>query len=381
MAFLIASSIGSDCGLQVEFDDGVGARVQDRSGKLQGVAAERIQVDGEGVLLEDQVTGEMVEWIRKMAINRRDVATTDPGRPIVGRTRVGTGHVDREVHSSLWLEEVPEVTVLSRRSPAEAVVVELEIVELDVQIHGPLLVSFEDDHAHGAQGGVAVGSAGVLDRDDLVFDADDGREVIDREGEQRAIPYSLAQPGHHVAPQAAFRWRGGVVPESAHLQIEHPAVERHCLHAAPQAGRQLAAEAFRQDQARELTAGLDDAGFEIDRSGESEPLETISAGGALELELAVGPGAWIDVEPDIAQDRGAVLGDGAGPCRTTRSRQAPRVSCRRRAEADRLAPWACRKDRARGCRFESESAVSGSMVLARDPRGGPGGSSYRRFAL
>ena len=45
----------------------------------------------------------------------------------------------------------------------------------------------------------------MLDRDLLVFDGDDGGEVVDRERQKRAFPDPLAEPGYHVAAQTAFR--------------------------------------------------------------------------------------------------------------------------------------------------------------------------------
>ena len=256
----------------------------------------------------------MFQRVGEVPVNRRDVATVNLGDPIERRSGALAGDVHVEVDPAARLEEIPELHVLWRGSLAQAVVVKLEILEVDVQVHGAFLGSVQGDDAAGAYDCVAVGSAGALDRDGALLDADVGREVVDRKGKLGAFPDAIAQPRHHIELEPAFGGACGVIAQAVHGEVDHAAVESQGLGNPAGTGRQLAAQAIRNHQARELSTELDDPGVQVDFSCKSDSLEAVSAGGAVEIEEGRSFEFGRDVETDLAQNGGAVVDDGAGRC-------------------------------------------------------------------
>ncbi len=132
-------------------------------------------VNRQDLLFELELTPQVVDRVGEMTVVRRDVLAGDLGAELDRPAGRGTREVNLGVDEPSRLEDVPELVILGGGPAAERAAgppVELQVDQLEVQVHRLAPGVAHPERAPGAEGRPAVGALGTLDRDQPVLRGD-----------------------------------------------------------------------------------------------------------------------------------------------------------------------------------------------------------------
>ena len=129
-------------------------------------------------------------------------------------------------------------------------IVELQVGQDDLDIQRQVHGVAHAEVSLCAYDRLPVRTLSVLDRKQTIFQADVGRQFVDKERQVRAFPHPFAQPGGRLVADTIRRGGRGVIAEPIKLDINDAAVERELSGHRARLHRDTPAQGLRQGQSR-----------------------------------------------------------------------------------------------------------------------------------